>query len=209
METQELEQVFTKIIPSGWWGSKESVSGRGSELATTAVIRENLSAWLNRHPDVRVFFDAPCGDFNWMQLLSFPSDFKYIGGDIVADLVSQNNKSYGAANRSFVHFDATSAKYPKADAWFCRDMMIHLPITLCLAAVAGARAAGVKYILASTFVNATNEEDIAPGNYRKVNLAKPPFDLGSPIEMLWDPAENMQTDRFIGVWRTAEEPLPI
>ncbi len=203
MEKPELEEVFTKIFRSGWWGSKESVSGRGSELATTAIIRENLSAWLARHPDVRVFFDAPCGDFNWMRLVDFPTHVKYIGGDIVADLIDQNNKSYGAENRSFVHFDATTGQYPPADVWFCRDMMIHLPMALCLAAVAGARAAGVKYILATTFLNATNDKEIVPGHYRQVNLAKPPFDLGTPIEMLRDPAENMQNDRFIGVWRTA------
>ncbi|CAH0138140.1 class I SAM-dependent methyltransferase [Roseomonas sp. CECT 9278] len=201
MNKPTLEETFTRIFRSGWWGSEESVSGRGSELATTVAIRENLGAWLARNPRVQTLFDAPCGDFNWMRLVDFPAGVRYIGGDIVADLIDKNNETYGNDLRRFVHLDATSDAFPQADAWFCRDMMIHLPLPLCLSAIANCRRAGMTYILATTFINADNQRDIAPGHYRQVNLAKAPFDLGPPIEMLPDPAENNQTDRFIGVWR--------
>src|SRR5215204_2321496 len=59
------EQVFNQIYHRNHWGSLESVSGPGSELATTAEVRQGLSTLLT-DLSIKSMLDAPCGDFNWI-----------------------------------------------------------------------------------------------------------------------------------------------
>src|SRR4051812_27850000 len=61
-----LDAVFSDIYRNNSWGDAESVSGRGSTLARTEVIRRSLPGLLES-VGARSLLDAPCGDFNWMR----------------------------------------------------------------------------------------------------------------------------------------------
>ena len=79
----DLPTVFQRIADVNHWGNRESVSGDGSTLAYTHNLRHELAKFLRSFRVVSMF-DAPCGDFNWMQAVDFPTGFAYLGGDIAA-----------------------------------------------------------------------------------------------------------------------------
>ena len=60
-----LAQRFQRIHDSNLWGAAESVSGLGSELDATAVLRGELPRLLARL-QVNSLLDAPCGDASWI-----------------------------------------------------------------------------------------------------------------------------------------------
>jgi hypothetical protein len=60
--------------------------------------------------ETKVLIDVGCGDFTWMKELAL--DCKYIGIDIVSDVIECNRRSYGAEDRMFRVLDATSAPIP-------------------------------------------------------------------------------------------------
>ncbi len=80
------EEAFRVIYKSNFWRSAESISGNGSTLASTAVFRAEFEPLLHARR-VATLFDAPCGDFNWMKQVKFPDGMKYIGADIVGELI--------------------------------------------------------------------------------------------------------------------------
>src|ERR1044072_7300935 len=63
MSTQE---VFTDIFRSNRWGGTSSVSGSGSDLEQTRVLRRELPS-LVQELQINTLLDIPCGDFNWMK----------------------------------------------------------------------------------------------------------------------------------------------
>src|SRR5215470_10844794 len=62
----DLAETFSAIYQNNSWRNSESVSGRGSTLARTSVLREALPILL-KELNCQCLLDAPCGDFNWMR----------------------------------------------------------------------------------------------------------------------------------------------
>ncbi len=62
----QAREIFAKAYDTYQWGSQESRSGQGSELAATENLRAYLPELFERL-NVRTFLDAPCGDWNWMR----------------------------------------------------------------------------------------------------------------------------------------------
>ena len=194
----EMEAVFRRFYLENAWGAA-SVSGPGSTAWPTAVIRERLPALL-RELEVTTLLDAPCGDFNWLSTCELP---RYIGCDIVGDLVDDLRRRHGRDGRRFERLDLTRDPLPPADLILCRDCFGHLPFADIAAALANFRASGARYLLATTFPRWRDNRDIAsPGDWRPLNLALPPFDLGPPARLI---AEiNVEDPRFddksLGLW---------
>jgi tetratricopeptide (TPR) repeat protein len=198
--TEQAKKIFSLYHSNRDWGSTESFSGRGSELATTEVVRAELEMWLSQNPCVEIFFDAPCGDFHWMRHLVWPRSIRYIGADIVERLIDHNIQYYAAASRDFLVLDIVDDQLPKADAWLCRDALIHFPFDIGREVTLKFRSSKIRYFISTTFPSEQNLEDCVIGGYHKVNLSIAPFCLGKPQVLLRDPAEGNQTDRFLGVW---------
>src|SRR5580765_5333146 len=76
-----MESIFSGIYLNNSWSNPESVSGRGSTLAHTEMIRKTLPDLL-AHLHARSLLDAPCGDFNWMQYVDL-GGIQYTGADVV------------------------------------------------------------------------------------------------------------------------------
>ena len=109
------------------WRSKESRSGRGSELEHTENLRKELPELVKKY-QVSTLLDAPCGDFRWMQHVLPEMRVNYIGGEIVYDLVERNSREFGTGNVSFRHIDITKDQLPAADLMIVRDCLFHLPV---------------------------------------------------------------------------------
>src|ERR1043165_1073813 len=118
-----LERVFSDIYRTNAWKNSESVSGRGSPLARTQAIISQLPPLL-QELGARTLLGAACGDFNWMRYAELDG-VKYVGADVVPDLVARNRRLYGREGRSFLALDITKDSLPRADAVLCRDCLIN------------------------------------------------------------------------------------
>jgi len=197
------ESVFTWIYRTNGWASHESISGCGSELRETRVVRAALPLLLERH-GVGSMLDIPCGDCNWIKEIDFGGASRdYIGADIVPDLVEHNQRAFGARHRRFMHLDVVRDPLPGAGLVMCRDCMIHLPNADVLEALRNIRRSGARFLLATTYTARPANPDIVTGDWRPINLQAPPFNLPAPLEMLseeWDWADGYHADKCLGLW---------
>jgi len=194
------KDVFTNIFRKNWWNNGESRSGWGAELKRTESIRAALPEFVRRH-SLRSLLDAPCGDYHWMQYVKWPLGFRYIGADIVPDLIAENRAKFPGVE--FVELDVLTSPLPDVDAWLARDLMIHFPDDAIWAALKQFRNSTLRFLLATTYPNAKQNSDIRFGQVRHLNLCAPPFNLPSPSEILLED-DDAVTGRVIGVWRRSE-----
>ena len=178
LQLPTLESRFSEIYEKNLWSSKESPSGLGSELVST----ESLSGWLVEHiPSlgVKVFVDAPCGDFNWMQHVLKFVNVDYLGLDIVPSLIEKNNRFYSTGTIRFKVANICEDIIPSCDLVMVRDCLFHLSyddINKFLDNLAGVE---YKYLLTTThimnrgFVNS----DIISGDFRQIDLFSSPFNF--------------------------------
>jgi hypothetical protein len=187
--------VFERIYDENLWGDPESVSGGGSGTVATMTVRYELPVLFERH-GIRSVLDAPCGDFHWMQHIVGCLD-RYVGLDIVPELIARNSRLHGATRVSFACADIASDPLPTADAVLCRDCFIHLPTRLIRAALANFRASGARYLLLTNDLDAESYHDIAIGSFRRVNFLRPPFSFPSPLDAI---SEAPNSHRQLCLW---------
>src|SRR5689334_6537607 len=148
-DSRDRADKFQRIFDENAWGNSESVSGEGSNLERTRVVRAALPGLLARH-GVRSILDAPCGDFYWMKEVPL-GDIEYIGADIVPEIITRDLELYAAPRRRFVVCDLVSDPLPKADLILCRDCLVHLPYAETRTAIANFRKSGALWLLTTTF----------------------------------------------------------
>lgn len=187
---KRLKRLVFGLLPTEWrfsyihstnqWRSDESVSGRGSELASTETIRRELPR-LIRELGVERIVDAPCGDFNWMRHVVDEVPVHYIGMDIVRDLIRRNAEAYESERIEFRHGNIITDAIPRADLIFCRDCFIHLSFRDTASALANLKASGSKYLLTNSYPDVECNSDIVTGQWRAMNLALPPYGYPEPL----------------------------
>lgn len=174
-----IKETFTDIYENNLWTSSESLSGIGSELKNTELIRNELP-YLFQKFDIKSMLDIPCGDWNWMKKVDL-SSVSYIGADIVEKLITSNKKSY--PNIDFRTLDLTTDELPKVDLVFVRDCLGHLTNENVHKAIANIRNSGSKYLLATSFTRWNMNPDIQDGGWKCINLMIEPFYL-NPIYLI-------------------------
>lgn len=194
--TPGVEEIFSRIYLRNEWADPETVSGRGSTLARTEVIRGLLPDLLES-VGARTLLDAPCGDFNWLRYVDLRG-VEYTGADVVPGLVERNRLEYGGEGRSFVVLDITRDVPPRSDVILCRDCFIHLSFTHIRAAVANFERSGSDFLFATTHANVSENTDTTTGGWRPVNLLSPPFNFPPPERLL---AEDAGSGKQLGMWR--------
>ena len=124
MNTQ-LQSIFSGYDSRGQLNLNEYHCGPGSSIWYTELLRKELVPFLNKY-GIKSMLDAPCGDFQWLNLVEFPNGFEYIGGDLHHDMIRRNNILY---NREFIVLDITEDDLPTKDLMFVRDCLFHFPDT--------------------------------------------------------------------------------
>lgn len=198
------EAVFTGIYERREWGGDESVSGPGSGLARTALLRLELVSLLARL-GARSVLDAGCGDFNWMKAADLGST-RYIGLDVVRELVEANRTAYAAPGREFVHGDLVRDPLPCVDVIMCRDVLPHLSYGDIRAALDNFVRSGSAWLLTNTFVARSENADIETGGWRPLNLQASPFELPPPSVVIDERCHHsggLWSDKRLALW-----PLP-
>lgn len=207
------QAIFNRIYATNGWGSEESVSGCGSTLRETRVVRQVMPVLIERY-GIRSLLDIPCGDCHWISSIDFGAR-SYIGADIVGELVHKNRATFGVpergagSERTFMHLDVVRDPLPSAELVLCRDCMIHLSNADVLTALRNVRRSGAKYLLATTYTARRTNPDIVTGEWRPINLQAAPFFLAEPLELIseeWDWADGYHADKCIGLWDARELP---
>jgi len=183
-----------------------SYSGPGSTVKRTEAIREALPKLL-RELEAKTFIDAPCGDLKWMQEVELPVE-KYIGVDVLQELVERNQSQYGNAQRSFMHVDMVQDVLPRGDVVLNRDMLIHLSFADISKFLRLLHASGCRYLLTSHFPDQPSNRDIETGDWRPVNLEIAPFNFPPPrLTISEHYTANMDhADKCLALWEVDNVP---
>jgi hypothetical protein len=197
------EEIFRLIYKTNFWGNPESVSGDGSTLAYTNLFRTEFEQLLYAK-EIMTLFDAPCGDFNWMKHVRFPRGMKYIGADIVSELIKTLNDTYlNDGIRTFVVIDVINDDHPKSDLWLCRHCLFHFSFADILRTLELFVASGTNYCLLTTTNRVSHNIDIKTGLHRDINLLEEPFRFPRPEFVLSDPSVR-DSGRSLGLWRNED-----
>lgn len=195
--------VFENIFHQNFWNSQESISGTGSELKETEIIREKLPLLL-QELGVESLLDAACGDLNWISHINLPLK-KYIGVDIVPALIESNQARYANDQTNFFLLDIAQDPLPKTDLILCRDCLVHHSFESIKRIISNFKASGAKYLLTTTFTNSRKNIDIKTGQWRPLNLQLSPFNFPQPILIINEKCNpdwysNDYSDKCIAVW---------
>jgi SAM-dependent methyltransferase len=199
----DTRETFRHIFHTNRWRNEESISGPGSTMNATRLIRAALPAVLARL-NIRTIVDAPCGDGAWMRLLDYEFD-DYLGVDIVPEIIEPLQKE-ATSTRRYMLGDIVADVLPTADAVFCRDCLVHLTYELGLRAVANFRKAGFRYVFLTTYPGLENR-DIPLGRWRRLNMEGPPFNFPPPLALISERRPGHEDVKSMGVWRAADLPV--
>jgi hypothetical protein len=201
-----LAQCFARIHDTNLWGAEASISGLGSELDATAVLRAELPGLLARLGATSLL-DAPCGDAGWISQADL--GVRYLGIDIVPDLIERLHAraGVGAIKGEYRLADITADPLPRCDAILCRDALVHLSFANIAHAIANFRTSGATWLIATTFPEWQANIDCEDGDWRALNFEMSPFCWGAPVELLNEncmEAGGGWRDKSLGVWRIAQ-----
>jgi SAM-dependent methyltransferase len=203
------EETFTRYYHRNTWGDRESASGKGSNLAVTAALRGALPG-VFREFGIASLLDVPCGDFNWMSRVDLDG-IDYTGGDIVPDLIQANTARYGEHGTKFEVIDLMKTPLPKVDMVFTRDCLVHLCLADAAAAIKNISKSGSTYLMATTFPETEKNADILTGQWRALDLCKPPFNFPAALQLVDEAFQNaagQHSDKAMGIWRISDLPAP-
>jgi hypothetical protein len=155
---------------------------------------------------VRSVLDAPCGDLNWMRHVDLHGA-SYLGGDVVADLVSANRAEHPAPGWEFQLLDFTAQPVPRVDLIVCRDALVHFSYQHVVEALTRFRESGSRYLLTTTFSRTAANTDIVTGWWRPINLRLAPFGLPEPLRVIGDDeSDDFYDDKTLALWDLAQIP---
>jgi len=196
------KNTFTSVYNLNYWGSSDSSSGGGSEMDSTKEVRRLLPEVLTKF-NITSIVDIPCGDFNWMSKINL-SNIKYLGCDIVPELIKDNRKKYISKNIDFRVLDITKDKIPDYDLIFCKDCLQHLSNDNVLKALEKIKSSNSKYLLVTSYPFTIRNWDIKDGDYRPLNLALSPFNLPTKkaiYKVIEDYGVGVEIDKHMYLYR--------
>jgi hypothetical protein len=207
-DAKDRSERFQRIFNDNLWGNNESVSGEGSNLSRTAVVRAKLPGLLARH-GVRSILDAPCGDFFWMKAVDL-GGIDYTGVDIVPEIIARDVEQYGGPGRRFILCDLVEDALPQADLILCRDCLVHLPYAETRKTLENFRRSGATWLLTTTFTGPRDNRDIELGDWRPINLERPPYRFPPAVDLINEESDEVDEelgafpDKSLGLWRLAD-----
>lgn len=123
------KETFEYIYKNNMWGDKkkekEFYSGEGSH---NEVYIESYCSFIKqfiREHSIKTVCDLGCGDYyvasRWIE-----NNYKYIGIDIVSQIVAHHNLNYGTSKRKFSCLDIVEDELPPAELCIIRQVLQHL-----------------------------------------------------------------------------------
>ncbi len=197
----EMEEVFRRHADQYVQLGDESMSGPGSTLVSTVEVRRRLPLLLE-DLGVQSLLDAPCGDFNWMRRVRLGIE-RYTGVDVMREVIQNNQTGFGDATHTFISLDIRRNALPQTDLILCRDCLVHFSYDDIFRTLQNFSRSKSKYLLTTTFPSVQENTDIASGDWRPLNLQKPPFRMPEPLRLINEKCtENggRYSDKSLGLW---------
>jgi hypothetical protein len=128
-DRQPAANVFTAVYREAKWGSApdgDFYSGSGSHDPTVVLpYVDVVKAFLQSLPRPPSLVDLGCGDFNVGRQLR-PYCGKYIGCDVVPDLIARNRTKFSELDVDFRCLDITDNDFPGGEVVLLRQVLQHL-----------------------------------------------------------------------------------
>lgn len=164
-------------------------------MSATQGVRDALPEVVRKY-QAETLLDLGCGDFYWMK--SVELGCQYIGGDIVKDLIEENQKLYGSDTVRFMHLDAIRDQYPACDIILCRQVLFHLSFEDGKKVIENCKQSGAKYLITTSNPTIEKNRDISTGDFRDINLEAAPYSLPRPVDGISD--DSRIPERIMGIW---------
>jgi SAM-dependent methyltransferase len=189
--TASRQAAFDAIYKSATWGVNDQGvgnSGFGSKLKTTLIYRTFLEQLL-KDLKIQSVVDAGCGDWEFSQAIDW-TGIDYKGYDIVPAVIEHDKQNYAKPNIQFFDADIVEADLPPADLLISKHVLQHLP-NADVQKFLTRQLHKYKYIILTDGVNigslSSSNPDIKPGQYRPLDLTRPPFNIrGAKVLTWWD-----------------------
>ena len=198
--------VFENIYNNNYWKINYSKSGAGSEIDQYNFYITSLRNLLIKLK-INTFLDVPCGDMSWMPHVIKDLNIKYIGGDIVKDLIKKNKIKF--PNFNFCYFDLTRSEFPKVPLIHIRDCLFHFSFLDIQKVIKNLKQSIIKYVLLTSHKSFMLKNfNIETGDFRYLDLEKKPFFFPKPKIRLKDYRLG-QFPRYVNLWSIKELPSHI
>lgn len=199
-----VPEHFQRIYSDNLFAGTESLSGKGSSLAQTTVLRRELPHLLDEF-GIREFLDAPCGDCHWIAELDWKS-VRYIGVDVVPDMIAGNRERLSGRGMEFLVANLCADPLPRTDMILCRDCWVHLDYRQIAACLENFRRSGAEYLLATTFPGLGSNRNLRMAIWRPLNLQAAPFNFPAPVRLIEEGCteEGNFADKSLGLWRLTD-----
>jgi SAM-dependent methyltransferase len=172
------DNVFDANYRRGWG------SGTGSRVSMTVTYRYMIESFI-RLNDVHSVLDIGCGDWQFSKLIPWDDyDVSYLGLDLSDVIIEKNTATFATERHQFKVIREPSEIFGlgRFDLVLCKDVLIHTPNSVANeyldVFVAVARFA---LITVDGFPSDRINEDIEIGDYRAMDIRKPPFSRNSSI----------------------------
>jgi SAM-dependent methyltransferase len=176
MNYDDALDAFRQIYESDHW---KGGSGEGSQVAATEPYRRVLASVLGGC-DIRTVVDAGCGDWQFSRLIDW-SGKRYLGVDIVPEMIAGNRQSFASESIEFIAGDVRAQRLPKADLLLCKDVLQHWDVE-SIAVFLSRNLRRYRYALITNDIASIHvgsemlNADIPIGHWRPIDLECPPFD---------------------------------
>jgi SAM-dependent methyltransferase len=131
--------------------------------------------------DIRSVVDTGCGDWQSSRLVDW-SGKRYVGVDIVPEVVAANRASFGRDDVDFVAADIRTEALPRADLLVCKDVLQHWDVQ-SVQWFLDRNLARYRYLLITNDVASVHSApemlngEIPIGHWRPLDLERGPFGL--------------------------------
>jgi hypothetical protein len=129
---------------------------------------------------------------------------RYIGADIVPDVIKSNTALYHTEQRSFEVLDATVDPLPRADTVLCREVLFHLSFRDIGRLTENVRNSGAIFLVATTDESIVFNADVPSGDFRNINLTRAPFLFPKPAFSI--PDNSVAPHRSLAAWKISTLP---
>jgi SAM-dependent methyltransferase len=121
-----IQDVFREVYRRNEWGGVKGdfCSGSGSEPLQTAAYTEAVRAFV-RQRDIKAVVDLGCGDYRVGRLLR-TTGVRYVGVDIVPELIERNRKIFADEETQFECCDLLEDELPAGDVCLVRQVLQHM-----------------------------------------------------------------------------------
>jgi SAM-dependent methyltransferase len=124
----KVEDCFSEIYRTKLWGEADGeayCSGGGSDASFAVPYVQQIQALVAKHK-IQTVVDLGCGDFRVGRLICAQCDVRYVGVDVVPDLIAYNRSRFGGSQVEFRCANLIDDELPDGELCMIRQVLQHL-----------------------------------------------------------------------------------